>query len=551
MHCDYLIKNGTIVDGTGEASFQGSVAVKNGKISEVLRNEKDAAAMEENSASVIDAAGLTVCPGFIDMHSHADWILPLEDHPSILAPLLEQGVTTVIGGNCGYSPVPLVPDSAHLDLVRSISEFVSERPLDLNWRTMATYFSDLENKGVALNIAMLAGHGTLRFSMLGENNNYPGDQPVTDMEHFMAAALEEGACGISLGLGYAPGIFSEMRELERFAECARKYNRLLTVHLKAFTRLSGAYPLKLFGDQPHNLKALQEMLDLAKRTGVKMQLSHMLFVGEKTWPTADQALAMIESAVEEGADIAFDSFPYTCGNTTIYVVYPAWFLNNIEKNFKSKAARLRLRAEVAVIPSQLGFGLQDIQVLWGGHEEADHYNGLFFDEIARQMGCSVFEAYLHISELSRGKTLCLLYKYNGDANNETALHKVLSHPLNLFEADTILTTRGVQNPSSFGTFPKIIQRYHKELGLFTLEEAVAKMTGKSAERFGINDRGVITNGNWADLTVLNYDAIKDNTTPKDLEKRPSGIRHVFINGTEVVRDGLAIPGCLAGKVLPQ
>lgn len=549
MNCDYLIKNGKIVDGSGEKAFFGSLAIKNGKILDVLNNGAETKALEKTSLNVLDAEGLTICPGFIDMHSHADWVLPQEDHHLILAPLLEQGVTTVVGGNCGYSPVPLVQNSPYRNLIRAVTDFVAERPLDLDWGSTANYFSRLEEKGLVLNLAMLAGHGMLRFSMLGDDYAYPEEGSLAEMERIISSSLEEGACGISLGLGYAPGIFSEIRELERFADCARRHDKLLTVHLKAYTKLSGAYPLKLFGDEPHNLKALREMLEMAKTTGVKMQISHMLFVGSKTWSSAEQALKMIEEAVDSGADIAFDSFPYTCGNTTVYIAYPAWFLNNIEQNFKNKAARLRLKAEVAIIESQLGFGLKDIQVLWGGHPDNTQYEGLFFDEIARRMGCSVTEAYLRVSETSLGKTLCLMHKYNGDEANETVLREVLSHPLNLFETDTILTSRGLRNPSSFGTFPRIIQKYHKELNLFTLEEAISKMTGKSAERFGIKDRGTITGGNWADLVIFDYDQIRDNTTFKDLEKSPSGIEHVFINGQEVVKNGQANQSVLAGKVI--
>jgi len=549
MGFDYLIKNGTIVDGSGENAFSGSLVIKDGKIAAVISNSEESEALEKSSANVLDAEGLTVCPGFIDMHSHADWVMPLEDHPSILTPLLEQGVTTVIGGNCGYSPAPLVHDSPYQDLLQSVTTFIADSPLDLKWGSTESYLSDLEKQGLALNLAMLAGHGMLRFSLLGENHAYPDEESLSEMEKIMTSALEQGACGISLGLGYAPGIFSEIRELERFAECARKHDKLLTVHLKAYTKLSGAYPLKLFGNGSHNLNALREMLEMAQKTGVKMQISHMLFVGEKTWPSVDQALTMIDEAVDNGADIAFDSFPYTCGNTTIYVVYPAWFLNNIEKNFKNRTARLRLKAEVAFIVKQLGFGLEDIQVLWGGHPEIDQFEGMFFTEIAKQMGCSVFDAYLKVSEVSKGKTLCLLYKYNGDDKNEEPLQKVLSHPLNLFETDTILTSRGLQNPSSFGTFPRIIQKYHKEQKLFSLEEAISKMTGKSAKRFGIKDRGIIADGNWADLVIFNYEQIKDNTTSKELEQRPSGIKHVFINGKEVVKNGRADQSVLAGQAI--
>jgi N-acyl-D-amino-acid deacylase len=549
MNYDCLIKNGTVVDGTGEKAFRGALALKDGRIGAIIEKENDIAATEKGCSEVIDAAGLIVCPGFIDMHSHADWVLPLPDHPKILSPLLEQGITTVVAGNCGYSPAPLKANSLHLDLVAAESEFLADRPFVFEWDSMDSFLSKLASDGVALNLAMLVGHGNLRLSMFGSDFSYPGDEAINSMKDIATSALEEGAFGISLGLGYAPGLFSEMRELENFAHLAREHNRLLTVHLKAYTKLSGAYPLKIFGNQPHNLTALQEMITLAEQTGVKMQISHLLFVGSKTWPLAEQCLALIEKAVDGGADIAFDSFPYTCGNTTIYIAYPTWFRNNIEANFRSKAARLRVKFEVALISSQLGFGLEDFQVIWGGHPEVEPYEGLFFGQIAKKMGCSIAEAFLRVSELSKGKTLCLMQKYNGDDSDQSVLDQVICHPLNLIETDTILTTRGIQNPSSFGTFPRVIQRYHKELAKLSLEETVAKMTGRSAERFGLKDRGTIKPGHWADLTIFDYDQIADNTTSEELEIGPSGIHTVLVNGKVVVDNGAADTSLRAGKVL--
>lgn len=552
MQYDLMIQSGNIVDGTGKASFRGDILVKDGRIAAVIPRVEDESSTPEAAPSarkLIDAAGLTVCPGFIDMHSHADWILPLEEHPSILAPLLEQGVTTVIGGNCGYSPAPLAAGSPHLPLIQEGSEFVSQRPLEFSWNTMGSFLDALEAKGLSLNLAMLSGHGTLRLSYLGKEHAYPGEEKIEGLEQMIAESFDDGSFGLSLGLGYEPGIFTEMKELEALARQVHQHDRLLTVHTKALSRLSGAYPLNLFGGEPHNLRALREMLELAERTGVRLQISHFIFVGKKTWPTSDRALEMVEAARERGVDVAFDSFPYLCGNTTIYVVYPAWFLKNIEKNFRSAAARFRLRVEVSLITRQLGFGLEDIQVLWGGRPELACYEGKFFDAIAREMNCSVLDAYLKISELGKGKTLCLLHKYSGDAEDESAYLKVLAHPLNLVETDTILTARGIQNPASYGTFPRVIQRYHKELGILSLEEAIAKMTGNSARRFGLKERGTLEEGNWADITIFDYDQIKDNTTLKDLEARPSGIKHVFINGSEALRDGKAIAGPLAGQVL--
>ncbi len=552
MDYELAIRGGTIVDGTGKEAYPGDLYIQGGRIAAIIPrltggNHADNA--EPPAGKTLDATGLTVCPGFIDMHSHADWIFPLEEHPTILAPLLEQGITTVIGGNCGFSPAPLAQGSAHLPLIQETSEFIYQRPLNLSWGTMDSFLDTLKAQGISLNLAMLSGHGTMRFSCLGRAHAYPGQEAMDSMERMVTQSFEEGSFGLSLGLGYEPGIFTEQAELEQLARCVQKYGRLLTVHNKAFSRLSGAYPFNIFDSEPHNLKALKEVLDLAERTGVRLQVSHLIFVGKKTWPTSDKALKMIDAAHSRGVDVAFDSFPYLCGNTTIYVVYPAWFLNNIDQNFKSPAALFRLRLEVALITKLLGFTLADIQVLWGGCPDADIYNGMFFGEIAREMKCSVLDAYLKVSRLGRGKTLCLLHKYSGDEEDESAYLKILRHPLNLVETDTILTARGIQNPASFGTFPRVIQRYHKELGILSLEEAIAKMTGYSARRFKIQERGTLKAGNWADITIFDYERIRDNTTSKELEAGPSGMRHVLINGQEALRDGKALPGLLAGQVI--
>lgn len=544
MQCDLLIKSGTIVDGTGRDRFEGDVAVRGGKIIGVF---PAGASLRENfeAGSVLDAGGLTVCPGFIDMHSHSDLIMHLEEHPKLLTCLMEQGITTLVGGNCGFSLAPLAKGSKHLDLVLNGCEFISEGIPDIQWDSMASYLGTLERRGVALNLAMLAGHGTLRWSLWGTDYAYPGETEMAKMEGIVEESFKAGACGLSLGLGYEPGMFVDMRELEQLARCVKKHGRLLTVHLKALSRISPAYRMSLFPGEGHNLRALADVIKLSEKTGVKIQISHLMFVGTKTWPSCGLALDMIAQARSRGVDIAFDSFPYMYGNTTIYIAFPAWFLKNAEENFRRPLARGRLRLEWLLMSRLLGFTVGDILLMWGGHPEMDKYKGKSFSEIARDMNCSVFDAVIKVGRLSLGKACCLFPNYN----SEETLRQILAHPLNTFETDAIITSKGLGNPSAFGACPGVIQKYHKELGILSLEEAVAKMTGNSARRLGIRDRGALEAGNWADITVFDYNEIRDNTTLSDTGARPSGIRHVFINGEEVVRNGAAVPGKKSGKVL--
>lgn len=547
MQCDLLIKNGTIVDGTGRPSFKGDIAVKDGRVNAITGLENNREDSWE-STQVIDAENLTVCPGFIDIHSHGDFLLPLKEHPARLACLLEQGITTIVGGNCGFSPAPLAEDSKYMSFVQRDFEFNSGRPLDISLTSMGSFFSSLEESGLSLNLAQLIGHGTLRKSLWGTDYSLPNQIKIRRMSQIIEESFFEGAYGLSLGLGYEPGMYVDMKELEEIALLVKRHDRLLTVHIKSLGRASAAYKSS-FLVKPHNIRALEEVIELAERTGVKIQISHMIFTGRKTWPSCDRALEMIDQARYRGIDIAFDVFPYHCANTTVNALLPSWFLKNLEKNFKSPLSRRMLSVQWNVGWKFLGMAWEDVQLMLGSHPELEKYEGLFIPEIARMMSCSSSEAYLRIAEMSRGNAAGLFYLNNGEENNDEVLIKVMKHPLCTFETDVLITSGGKQNPAAFGAFPAIIQRYHKEKQIFSLEEAIAKMTGRSAERIGIKDRGFLKAGCWADITLFDYDLIRDNTTALNTSARPSGIKYVFVNGCEVVREGTAISGKRCGQIL--
>ena len=547
MICDLLIKNGTIVDGTGKAKFIADVIVNAGKITKIGTGLSQDDKFQPRN--LLDANGLIVCPGFIDIHSHNDFAMPLEENDVLLSCLLEQGITTMVGGNCGFSPAPLAQKPENLDFVRTGSEFLYERPLSMNWDTMESYFKSLEENGIPLNLAQLVGHGTLRLSLWGRDFSYPGDEEMKDMESMIEESFEAGAFGVSLGLGYEPGMAVEPRELDRVATCVKKSGKILTAHIKSLTRVSPAYKISLLPGEDHSIKAMREYIEIGKRTGVKIHVSHLAFIGIKSWPSGDICIKMIEKAKSEGLDIAFDSIPYFFGNTIVTMPYPAWFLRNIDQNIKSPIAKMRLRFEWWMMFKMLGFTLDDLQLMYSAHPDMDKYNGKFFQEIARDMKCSMMEAYLKITQLSKGKARCLLYKVSGDESNYDLVKKILPHPLNTFQTDAIISTKGLKNAAAFGTFPRIIQQYHKEWGLLALEETIARMTGNSAKRMEIKDRGTIEEGKWADITIFDLNEIKDNTIKSNPEQKPSGIKFVYINGKEVVNNGAAIPGIKAGRVL--
>ena len=544
MVTDLAIINGTIVDGTGRAAFSGDVHIRDGRIAAITAAGQPAPA----AAKVIDAQGLMVAPGFIDFHSHSDFLLPLPNHPELMQCLLEQGCTTIVGGNCGFSPAPLGPEARERDILDSACLLLAGRTLPYAWGSMDAFLSTLEERGTLVNLIELEGHGLTRAALLGMDGAYPGAEGMRLLKQRVDESVRDGAFGLSLGLGYAPGLFVENRELEELAEVVQRHDGLLAVHTKALSKMSPAYDRNPFGE-PHNLRALKEMIALAEKTGVRLQISHLIFVGKKSWPTCDRALELINEAQSRGVDIAFDSYPQMAGNTTILVIYPDWFLLDREKNLRNRAALLRLHLEWTLGFWALGFGLEDIQLLWAGHPDHEELNGLFFPEIARRIGCSARRAYLELSRASQGRATVLIHKYSGDDSFQEPLLKVLSHPLNLFMTDAIISPQGAPNPGAYGTFPRIIQMMVRETGLLSLEETVARMTGRSARRMGIADRGTLTEGSWADVTVFDADGVRDNTTPDDTRARPSGIAHVLINGRPVVRDGSALPGAVHGRVI--
>ena len=536
-----LINNGIIIDGTGKKAFPGNILVEDGLIRDIIPQ----GTQPPDADDVIDASGCASCPGFIDMHSHSDWLLPLHDHPGLLSCLVEQGITTVVAGNCGFSPAPYRNDSAF-----SIAalEPLLERPLDFSWRSMGEFLDKLDADKPVLNIAELVGHSTVRVARSQTRRGAMKPRELAICLDVVRRSFDEGAYGLSFGLGYDPGMYSPLDEIESFCRVAAEYGRIVTVHLKALSLLSPTYPM--LTPRAHNLLALEEMLEIAHKTGIALQLSHFIFVGRHSWGTADKAISMVEDARSAGIDVMFDAFPYMCGNTTINVVLPYWFLAKTPESYRSRIARMRLRAELEAGFALLGFTYKDFQVMDPAIEGYGGLAGLTIPEIAEKWEMSPFDAFLRLSEESAGGTLMLFHTYSGEPGHEEVIERVLSHELCLFETDAVIKSTGYPNPAAKGTFPMILGPYVRDRELFSLETAINRSTFSSAQRFGITDRGVLEKGKAADIVVFNPETISDSPPDGTLPAgRPRGIEHVFINGRHVVRKGRYIGKERPGQVL--
>jgi len=540
MEFDLIIRNGTVIDGTGRPRFRADLGLLEGRIAAISQGQP------LQGQRVLDADGLAVAPGFIDVHSHADWILPLPDHDVLMAPLLLQGITTVVAGHCGFSPAP-VTDTA-IPLADAYSEGLRERAFEYGWRSFGEFLAEMEQCGLLLTAAFLVGHGALRIAVMGSSSGAPDSDQLEDLRRGTRLAMAEGALGLSAGLAYVPGIFACNDELLPLLRIVAELGGVFTVHGRAYTWVSPFYS-PMIGGTAHNIRSVRELLGLAKQAEVKLQLSHQIFVGRRTWRTHRTVLRDIERAADGGLDVAFDAYPYTCGNTTINVVFPAWFLADFDHHINDAGSLKRLKREMDLLRWTLGLDYGDITLLRAEAADLSELEGLDFATIARRLRLPDFDAYIHVARTSHGGARVLLYTYSGDETHEAPLRAALSHPLCSFMTDTIVTQLGRSNPASYGTYPRILGRYCRELGLFSLEDAVRRMTFYPAQRMNLAGVGHIAEGAAADLVLFDPATIADRTTRDRPDVPPAGIHAVLIAGQIVAQEGRLLPGPRRGRVL--
>jgi N-acyl-D-amino-acid deacylase len=541
---DRVIAGGNVYDGSGSPPVRADVGVTDGRIAAL----GDLASAE--AAERLDASGKAVAPGFIDIHSHSDFLVPVEEHGEILAPFVGQGITTIVTGNCGYSPAPVNPATA--GALDSYTAFLRGPDLPRAWTSFGEYLDHVGDRGVALNVVPLVAHGALRIQQVGFEGRELRPEEQAEMRRNLEQSLDEGAFGLSSGLLYAPGIFAPPEEIEELAAGLKPYGGIYTSHIR--------------GSSETLLSATKEVIRVGEINDVRTQHSHIEAFGKPHWPKIDAIIELHERAHDRGVDTGFDVIPYVAANTTLLAIFPPWALSGgveaLLERLRDPEQRAKVRRSIdedipgwpAWIPGAWphnlveATGWDNISLLWVESEANKALEGKTIPQIAAERGTDPFDAAADIVLAENGHAMALYVGVSGDLGDDSGLRALLRHPWASIETDAILTGRGVPHPAAYGAFPRVLGHFRRE-GLFSLEEAVRKMTSLPAERLGLRTRGRVAEGYAADLVVFDPDTVDDRTSYEEPTTRSGGIEHVFVNGEFAVRDGTVDSAQRAGTVL--
>ncbi|WP_282203484.1 N-acyl-D-amino-acid deacylase family protein [Kitasatospora fiedleri] len=526
---DLLLRAATVVDGTGADRYRADVTVTDGRIAEISRAGK-----ELTGRQVIDADGLVLAPGFIDMHAHSDLRLLLEpDHPSRIT----QGVTLEVLGQDGLSYAP-VDDTTLAALRRQLAGWngdPADDEFDWNWRTVAQYLDRLD-AGAAVNTCYLVPHGTVRMLAMGWDNRPPTGPELARMSELVDRALAEGAVGMSTGLTYTPGMYAGTAELVALCTVVAARGGFHAPHQRSYG--AGA------------LEGYAEMVEISRRSGCPLHLTHATMNFGVNEGRAGQFLALVDAALADGVDLTLDSYPYLPGSTTLAALLPSWSTEGGPEatlaRLADPAARERIRADVEERGSDGCHGVvtdwDTIQVSGVRHSALSAVVGRKVSELAAEQGRTGTEVFFGLLRADRLGTTILQH-----VGHEENVRAIMRHPAHTVGSDGLLV--GARpHPRAWGTFPRYLARYGRELGVLTLEQAVARMTGRPARRLGLDRRGLIRPGHHADLVLFDPDTVRDTATFDRPRQPAEGIRHVLVNGVPALTDGEPT-GDLAGRAL--
>jgi len=527
---DFVIKNVNIIDGTGKPSFRADVGISGEKIALIAHE------VAQECLSVINGEGLCLSPGFIDPHTHSDTSLIIDGRAESR---VYQGVTTEVVGNCGSSPFPLLGQSME-EMKREARSMGVDT--DIDWVDTAGYIEKLQKGGIAVNVAPLVGHNTVRGSVVGFDDVQPTPQEQERMEKLVEESMQEGAFGLSSGLYYPPGYYAKTSEVIGLARAAAKHGGIYASHIRS--------------ESDTLFEAVEEALEIGEKAGIRVEISHLKLEGYNNFEGADRLLNMIDDANARGLDVGADQYPYTASSTWLGSILPNWAQAGggvaVGSRLKNPETRKELRQDY-----------NDHRKEWQDRGGVNEWNQILVTEftdrpdlvgktvaqIADEWGKDGLETSFDLILAADGGPGCVFFD-----QLEDNVRFLMKHPLVVTGSDgASLSPRGIlgqgkPHPRSYGTFARVLGHYVRELKINTLEEAVRKMTSATARHFNMTGRGEVREGAWADLVLFDSSTIIARAPFTDPHQFPDGISHVWVNGKLVIEQGKHT-GNLPGKVL--
>jgi len=500
-----LIKNATIYDGSGCRPFQGDVLLEDTVIRRVSHSIDAPSGTE-----VIDATGRALSPGFINTHSHME--LELLKHPA-MRPVIGQGITTECLGQDGSSVAPLT-DALVQELADNMAPLAGTIDKPYPWRSFREYLDAAAAVKPASRLVSLVGHGTIRMNVMGNDNREPTPEEMRQMQELLARCMEEGAKGLSFGLIYPPGSYGNTQELIEMAKVVARYDGLIMVHMRS--------------EKADLLKSVDEMIEVVKQTGVRLQISHHKALGKPNWGKVHQSIEKIDAMQAAGYDLTFDQYPWTAACTGLKVCCPGWAYEGGEQGFQARlldpAAYQKILKETRQEIAVRG-GAEAILIASVATDEYAWMAGKRMDEICAKLGMEVGEAVLHILQHEGPAVIAIYFSISEDD-----VIFVMQSPWHCVCTDGIIGAK--PHPRAYASFPRFLGTYVRDMHLMPMEEAIRHITSEPARRLRLWDRGLIREGMAADLVLFDPKTIKDVNSYMEPEIPPVGIEKVWVLGQE-------------------
>ncbi|MFX0028837.1 MAG: amidohydrolase family protein [Candidatus Hermodarchaeota archaeon] len=531
---EFLIKEGKIIDGTGNPWYRGDILVENGKIKEISHKVSS-----KSVDIIIDASRFIVSPGFIDIHTHSDLTVLFSRGENVIS----QGVTTHVVGNCGFSMTPINPARPMDDEAsEQMKSMLSMMDTQFEFHTLKDYLEGLENKGIPINIIPLIGHSTLRMYTLGLENRPPTENEMKEMKEVLEEEIKMGAFGMSTGLDYPPGSFAKTDEIIELCKVVKKFDGIYTTHFRGF---------------PGGLiKATKEAIKIAK-TGISVEINHFKPFG--FWPgDIKKAYEYVEKARDTNLDITFDVFPHASNSTFLFVLVPPWVylsdnkinipgaMDILTKSKTDESLKEKIYKDMDLIAKSFLKinNLEDWKKVYINAPGSREYNGKTVYRNALERGENPRQVIIDVLIEQEGSVGGTYLSMTEEENIIT-----ITHPLTMFASDGRIIPESdpnyFPNPYANGCFTQVLGKYVREKKLLTLEDAVRRMTSYPAQKLGLRDRGLLREGNWADITIFDFDTIIDKATYENPRLYSEGVEYVFVNGVLALDKG-NFTGSLSG-----